>query len=178
MKLYEKTINGKLQRLPASKIIVEKNGMLTINPSEALILEDGWELHEQSDDDSTQFDYLEIEKDSLKQEIERYDSSDEVNVFYMQGKKMWLDKATRAGLMLRFQAEQSIGMTDTTLWYDGEMYSLPLTSALQMLMILEVYASKCYDNTQRHLARVSEIESLEQINEYNYKEGYPEKLNF
>lgn len=47
-----------------------------------------------------------------------------------------------------------------------------------MLYAIEVYASKCYDNTQKHLANVEKLETLEEIIEYDYHTGYPEKLNF
>lgn len=111
-------------------------------------------------------------------EILRYDSSDEVNAFYMHGQRMWLDKATRAGLMLRLQAEQAMGKESTTLWYGNHQFDLPMANAFQMLYALEVYASACYDNTQRHIANVSLLESNEEIEAYDYRSGYPEKLEF
>ena len=43
MKQYTKTINGKVEIKPASRIVVKRNGMQIINPSEELILADGWE---------------------------------------------------------------------------------------------------------------------------------------
>jgi hypothetical protein len=50
--------------------------------------------------------------------------------------------------------------------------------AMQMLMAIELYASQCYDNTQRHLAAVDALESKEEIDAYDYRVGYPEKLEF
>lgn len=47
-----------------------------------------------------------------------------------------------------------------------------------MLYAIEVYASQCYDNTQYHLANVEKLETLDEIMEYNYMSGYPEKLEF
>ena len=91
---------------------------------------------------------------------------------------MWLDKSTRAGLMLRFQSEQAIGREMTSLWYGGQMYELPLVNAFQMLYALEVYASACYDNTQRHLATVNGLQSIEEVEGYDYTTGYPTKLEF
>ena len=91
---------------------------------------------------------------------------------------MWLDKATRAGLMLRLQAEQTMGKETTTLWYGANQYSLPIGIAMQMLLAIEIYASECYDNTQRHLAEVDKLETKEEIEAYDYRVGYPEKLEF
>jgi hypothetical protein len=91
---------------------------------------------------------------------------------------MWLDKATRAGLMLRLQAEQSMGKETTTLWYGSHQFELPMANAFQMLYALELYASQCYDNTQRHLAAVDALENKEEIDAYDYRTGYPEELEF
>ena len=111
-------------------------------------------------------------------EINHYDSSDEVNIFYIQGLPVWLDKATRAGLKLRFEAELAIGKTDTTLWYDNMQFPLSLENAMHMLYAIEVYASACYDNTQLHLSNVDKLETIDEIKNYDYRNGYPEKLNF
>ena len=145
-----------------------------INPKEEMILADGWEEYVTPVYEPTIEDYRKRKKD----EILRYDSSEEVNAFYMQGQPMWLDKSTRAGLMLRFQSEQATGKESTILWYGGHQYELTLALAFQMLYALEVYASACYDNTQRHLAAVDALESKEAIDAYDYREGYPDKLEF
>ena len=147
-----------------------------INPKEEMLLADGWV--EYVTPEPTEEELLSRAKRNKVREIEAYDTSSEVNCFYMQGQPMWLDKSTRAGLMLRFQAEQSMGKTETTLWYGSVMYTLLIDSAMAMLMALEVYASQCYDNTQRHLAEVNALETIEAIESYDYRVGYPEKLEF
>ena len=44
--------------------------------------------------------------------------------------------------------------------------------------MIEKYASKCYDNTQMHIANVKAIENMEELKNYDYRTGYPEKLRF
>lgn len=149
-------------------------GTNTYNPTEEMILADGWEEYITPVYEPTIEDYRKRKKD----EILRYDSSEEVNAFYMQGERMWLDKATRAGLMLRLQAEQTMGKEMTTLWYGANQYSLPIGMAMQMLLAIEIYASECYDNTQRHLAEVDKLETKEEIESYDYRSGYPNILEF
>lgn len=114
----------------------------------------------------------------MMESIIAYDSSDEVNTFYIGDLSVWLDKATRAGLKLRFEAEIAIGQTDTILWYNNMQFPLTLENAIQMLYAIEIYASACYDNTQRHMAEVSKLTTLEEIDSYDYTLGYPEKLQF
>ena len=173
MKTYVKTIDGKQVRKTRNQIVIIKDGRQYINPREEMILADGWEVYEEP-----KVDELVLAKQKATRAIQRYDSSSEVNVFYMGGVPMWLDKSTRAGLMLRFQSEQAIGRETTTLWYSGQMYELLLQTAFNMLYALEVYASACYDNTQRHLATVNGLQSIEEVEGYDYTTGYPTKLEF
>ena len=44
--------------------------------------------------------------------------------------------------------------------------------------MIEKYASKCYDNTQMHIAYVKVMEDIETLKNYDYRTGYPEKLRF
>lgn len=157
-----------------NQIVIHKDGMNIYNPTEEMVLANGWEEYITPIYEPTLYDYQAMKKD----EIINYDSSEEVNAFYMQGERMWLDKATRTGLLLRFQAEQAQGITDTTLWYNGQQFPLKVDQAIQMLFAIELYASACYDNTQRHLATIKELQTIEEIEGYDYTLGYPEKLRF
>lgn len=121
---------------------------------------------------------IEQAKIEMKSRIIGYDSSEEVNIFSIQGLNVWLDKATRSGLKLRFEAEQAMGQENTILWYNNMQFPLLVKDAIQMLYAIEIYASACYDNTQRHLAEVDRLESIEDIDAYDYTAGYPEKLQF
>ena len=123
-------------------------------------------------------DALEVAKQAASDAILAYDSSSSVNEFTLQGVPMWLDKATRAGLKLRLEAEQAAGKEETTLWYGTAAVTLPVSTAMAMLNRLEIYASECYDVTQGHLAHVAMLNSVEEVLGYNIEAGYPEKLNF
>ena len=164
MKKYVKEVEGKKIYKTRSQIVIEKNGMSTYNPTEEMILADGWE----------EYIYIVPEKNiedikrDKKYEIEVYDQSNKVNIFYVNDTPVWLDKATRSGLMLRFQAELASGQKNTSLWYNGTQFPLILSQAVQMLYAIEIYASQCYDNTQLHLSNIDNLESIEEIEEYNY----------
>lgn len=158
----------------AKQIIIHKDGKQIINPTEEMILANGWVEYIAPVYEKTIEDYKRDKKD----EILHFDSSEEVNIFYIQGLPVWLDKTTRAGLKLRFEAEIAVGKTDTVLWYNGMQFPLSLEQAIQMLYAIEVYASACYDNTQKHLTAVDILETVEDIENYDYRIGYPEKLEF
>ena len=178
MKLYEKIIDGKQHCKPANKIVIVKDGMQTFNPTEEMLLADGWKVHEPVPYEPTEEEILNMEKEHKIEEILRHDSSREVNCFYIGGQEMWLDKATRVGLKLRFDAEMASGQINTTLWYEGIPFNLELANAVQMLNAIELYASACYDNTQIHYANVEALNTIEECKAYDYRVGYPEKLHF
>ena len=115
-------------------------------------------------------------KDLKNNEILAYDSSSEVNSFTFQGVEMWLDKDTRNGLIMRLNAEKAAGQTETTLWFGTMSFTLGIDEGLQLLSALELYASACFDNTSSHLAEVEKLTDVEDIFNYDYKAGYPEKL--
>jgi hypothetical protein len=121
---------------------------------------------------------LEALRQQILKCISDYDSSDKVNSFTINGMKYWLDKETRAGLMLRFNAEKQSGKTDTTLWAGNVCVPLAIDKAIQMLYALEVYASACYDMTSSHRANVSNLKTIDEVMNYDYTSGYPSKLTF
>lgn len=114
----------------------------------------------------------------LEKRIKEYDVSDHVNEFTLAGKKMWLSKEMRVGLMNSINIEKSAKKTDTVLWFDGINYTIPIDVALQMLSQLELYALSCYNVTQQHLSEVSGLSTLEELINYDYAVGYPSKLVF
>lgn len=164
------------QVVPIEKIVIYKNGRQFINPTEQMILEDGWE--ELKAPELTDAEKLEIAKVSKIAEIMDYDASSAVNEFSVQGYPIWLDKATRAGLKLRFEAELQSGITETALWYNGVQFPIPVELGIQILLAVELYASACYDNTQKHIANVQALTTVEEVEAYDYTTGYPEKLSF
>lgn len=183
--LYTK--DGKIKKrnqivIKSQKTIKDRNGNDKVvdtqifNPTEDLVLANGWQIY--TTPIPSQEELLLQEKETKINEILAYDSSSEVNIFYMNDQPLWLDKSTRVGLKLRFDAEMASEQTTTTLWYNGQSFSLPLHTALQMLNAVELYASACYDTTQMHIANVKTVETIEEVKTYNYKVNYPNKLKF
>lgn len=108
--------------------------------------------------------------------LESYDQSSAVNEFTFHDVPMWLDKATRDGLHLRLLAEQTMGKENTTLWFGTQSFEISISNAFQLLYAIEVYASTCYDRTAAHKAAIEALTSVEDVEAYDYTEGYPSKL--
>lgn len=169
---YSKTIDGKTVIKDAARIVIRTDEHQIFNPSEAQILADGWMPYTPPAPTLAQL------KARKREELLAFDSSTAVNEFTIGGVPVWLDKATRAGLILRFQAEQASGLENTTLWYEGQQFTLNVANAIEMLYALELYASACYDRTQAHLLAIDGLTTEEELAAYDFTTGYPVKIAF
>lgn len=111
-------------------------------------------------------------------DILKYDSSPEVNSFYLNGELVWLSKDMRVGLVNSTTIEKNAGIQETTLWFEGRSFVIGVDDVLEMLSVLEIYAKQCYNKTQEHIAEVNDLEDVKDVDDYDYTVGYPEKLHF
>lgn len=120
---------------------------------------------------------LEEVKRQVKELISEYDASPAVNGFVLNGATVWLDKATRVGLMNSTTIAKSMGSETTTLWLGETKLEIPCDKAIQLLSALEMYALECFNVTAAHQAAVSELTDIAAVIAYDYKQGYPTQLN-
>lgn len=106
-----------------------------------------------------------------------YDTSSDVNGFMLNGNKVWLDKETRVGLMNSTQITRDLGHDTTTLWFDGYKLEVRCDMAIMLLSSLEMYALECFNVTAAHKKAVSELTTIEEVEAYDYKTGYPKQLD-
>lgn len=118
-------------------------------------------------------DDIESWKAIRKVQVQGYDSSENVNCFYLGDQPMWLDKATRVGLVNSLNMEKAAGRTVSELWFGSIRIELSIDMALQLLTFLEVYAKDCYGVTARHVSQVEGLQSIEELKEFSSKDGYP-----
>lgn len=119
---------------------------------------------------------LEAAKTDVETAITAYDSSSAVNAFLLNGMQVWLDKATRVGLMNSTAIAKNMGQEKTTLWLGSYQLEVDCDKAIQLLSALEMYALECFNVTAAHKKAVSELDNIEAVLTYDYKSGYPEKL--
>lgn len=119
---------------------------------------------------------LKYMKKAMLYYIDVYDSSSAVNSFVLNGMEVWLDKATRVGLMNSTTIAKSSGQKTTTLWLGGLKLVVDCDKAIQLLSALEMYALECFNVTASHKATVGELKTIEEVEAYNYKTGYPKML--
>ncbi len=120
---------------------------------------------------------LEYMRKALLGYVEKYDASASVNSFLLNGASVWLDKATRVGLMNSTTIAKSMGSETTTLWLGEMKLEVECDKAIQLLSALEMYALECFNVTAAHKKTVSELENIVDVLGYNFTSGYPDKLN-
>lgn len=127
---------------------------------------------------SSEADVLQRAKETVLAAIEAYDTSSAVNGFILNGERVWLNKATRVGLMNSTQIAKAMGKTMTTLWFGRTKIEMNCDKAIGLLSALEMYALECFNVTALHKKAVAELNTVEEVLEYDYTKGYPEQLRY
>lgn len=109
-------------------------------------------------------------------EIAAYDTSSSVNGFILNGLLVWLDKATRVGLMNSTTIAKASGQKTTTLWLGGLKLVVDCDKAIQLLSALEMYALECFNVTAAHNAAVAELKTTKEVEAFDVTADYPQQL--
>lgn len=128
---------------------------------------------------SEKMDALKLEQAKMDKiaEITAYDKSTAVNAFYLNGEQHWLDFNLRDRVFAGNERIAYKGREETSLWLDGKYFVMPIAAAQDLICTIEVYAKDCYNVTATHQAEVNKLTNIEEVEAYDYKTGYPEKLN-
>ena len=115
-------------------------------------------------------------------ELEAYDSSKEVNSFLVnignEAVMAWFTPEQRADYKNSIDAAELLGMTELHPIFNGIPITLDIQTAKMYLAKIQIYANQCYGVTETHKANVEVLESIGEVEAYEYKTGYPEKLVF
>ena len=108
----------------------------------------------------------------LDYKIKQNDKSSDVNSFIYKDKFYWFDKNTRLGLMNL--ANCSSDIIEVVL--GEEIVEMSTEKLKNFLSQLEVYAGKCFINTQKHLNAIKQLKTVDELIDYDYTTGYPDKI--
>ena len=200
MKQYQKQIDGKLVRKQRNEIVLSVTRVITdkktgeekevksnvYNPTHEMLLENGWVEYAPTAP-SVELSERQLYRRAMARklrDLEEYDNSSEVNdcIIIHQSEELhyWANKTERDALKGALRDCVSIGR-DTyrlDLREKGISITLPCELLLQMMAALEVYAIDCFNKTTDHNYAIKSLETLEEVEAYDYKVGYPEKLRF
>lgn len=189
--MYGKLENNTLVYFTPYKNGLKLNNHIIYNPSREQYLKAGWfpieEIPADGEDkveNNVLYHYVGYEN-ALKKvinkkiaEINEYDTSDNVNVFFLGEMPLWIPRETRVSLQNSTAILLKNGINIASLWQDTMHFELPCQTLLQMLDAIEIYALGCFNKTAEHKANVMRALSLEEAENYDYTQGYPEKLKF
>lgn len=113
-------------------------------------------------------------------EIERYDTSDNVNSFNVitnDGEiSYWFTPAERSNYRSSIDAAELIGLQELSFYIGEHALTLPTATAKLMLAQIQLYADQCYMITKQHKAAVEALQTIEEVDNFDVTSGYPEKL--
>lgn len=123
-------------------------------------------------------------KEKLIAEIAAYDTSSAVNGFILNGMLIpWskndpnspnVDK--RMGLRQNIADKVALGEENISIWLKGMSFTMPCAQAEVLMRSIENYAYECFNVTASHKVAVSELTTIEAVEAYDYKAGYPKML--
>ena len=117
-------------------------------------------------------------------EIAAYDTSDKVNGFILNGMLIPWSKndpnspnvEKRMGLRQNIADKVVLGEKNIAIWLKGMSFTMPCAQAEVLMRSIENYAYECFNVTASHKQAVSELTTIEEVDAYDYKAGYPKML--
>lgn len=156
------------------------NGVFSGIPSEEQLTE--WGFKEWFEPTPTPTELLERAKANKINEIEMYDSSDAVNSFRVNvGNEVidtWITPEQRSDYKNSIDAAELLGMTEVHPVLNGVAITLDIQTAKMALAKIQIYANQCYGVTATHKAAINALETVEEVEAYDFERLYPEKLVF
>ena len=135
---------------------------------------------------SAKLDALKLEEAKAEKiaEITDYDTSDKVNGFILNGMLIPWSKndpnspnvEKRMGLRQNIADKVALGEENIAIWLKGMSFTMPCAQAEVLMRSIENYAYECFNVTASHKQAVSELTTIEEVEAYDYKAGYPKML--
>ena len=118
-------------------------------------------------------------------EITAYDTSSSVNGFILNGMLIPWSKndpnspnvEKRMGLRQNIADKVALGEENIAIWLKGMSFTMPCSQAEVLMRSIENYAYECFNVTASHKQAVSELTTIEEVEAYDYKAGYPKMLS-
>lgn len=111
--------------------------------------------------------------------IDQYDQSSEVNGFTINGTvEAWFTPAERSNYKSSIDAAKLMGVEMLSFYVGDIKLDVAPAIAEGMLAQIQLYADQCFIVTKQHKAAVEALETMEEVDNYDFKAGYPAKMNF
>lgn len=122
---------------------------------------------------------LEDAKREMKNKIYEYDQSINVNGFTINNEiEAWFTVQERTNYKSSIDAAKLLGVETLSFYVGDVMFNISPAMAEQMLAQIQLYADQCFIITKQHKSMVDSLENIDDVDNYEYMNGYPTKLNF
>jgi len=134
--------------------------------------------HIPTDEDKTELyaAYLNLCKKVAKANISAYAASENVAQFEVKGHKDWFSDTTRNSIKASVTCEKNAGRSTTKIYIGGTEIEMACDDALTLIDRLELYAKDCFVVTEQHKTTVEDMSVIEDVEQYDYTQGYPAKV--
>ena len=149
---------------------IEMDGCVVSNPTEEQLIKAGYVQEEEP------VMTVEDAKEAKIAEIAAYSDSDAVNSLTFNGLKTWLTRTVRDGYDTSITAAKNLGEPNVTFMVGDKEMQLPVEQARRVLDLVQRYADACFLVTERHKIAVRSLQTVDEVESYDYTRGYPEKL--
>lgn len=124
-------------------------------------------------------DPVEVARNAKLANLEMFDKSTDINDFTVNGEMhAWFTPEIRSNYRNSIDAAKLLGVESLDVFIGDTLVTIPTASAEQMLAAIQLYADQCFIKTKQHEAAIKALNTVEDINNYDYTVGYPTKLNF
>lgn len=90
----------------------------------------------------------------------------------------WLEHEKRANYKNSLDNAELLGMTEVHLVLGGQELTLSVTMAKMALAQIQIYADRCFGVTQQHMMAIQSLESVKDVEDYDFTERCLERLSF
>lgn len=150
--------------------IITNDNTTILNPTHEILIANGYVKEIIEENTLERAIALKVE------EIKAYDNSDKVNSFLLNGVPVWINREDRVGTRRAIELDIEAGNIESEIWLQGMRLQVNSQLALKLLDKVEHYAYQAYNVTQRHIHNIKQKTSIEEVNKYDYTQGYPQQL--
>lgn len=118
-------------------------------------------------------------KREMEANISQYDNSENVNSFTINEEtSAWFTVQERTNYKNSIDSAKLLGVEQLSFFIGNTSLTISTELAERMLAAIQLYADTCFIVTKQHKLAVNSLETVEEVDNYDYTVGYPDKLNF
>ena len=115
-------------------------------------------------------------------ELDAYNNSNEINEFIVNigdnQMTAWITPEIRSNYRNSIDSAKLLGVETLHPVINGIELEITVSVAEIALAKVQLYADRCFAVTEKHRATINALSDIDDVNNYNFKEGYPEKEVF